>query len=163
MLNEVAMFLFFRACYEQVLLFLTVVYEKNPDNPDTLYNMAFVLYAFGERDMALGFIGRIKKLSMRELQLQQAITKNEELPLWITGFVEEMQKLPQLTKTQQLEKVAFIVCVDNERLYKECCLYIRRLMVPEGYSVEMVSVYHAKSISGSTGVRWCISCYIKGY
>ena len=77
--------------------------------------------------------------------------------------MEGIQELLQLTKTQQSEKVAFIVCVDNEMLYKEYCLYIQWLMVPEGYSVEMVSVYHAKSISGSTGVRWCISCHIKGY
>ena len=146
-LNEVAMFLFFKQCYEQVLPLLFAAYEKNQNNSETLYNMAYVLYAFGEKETALNFMRRIKKQVAGDLQLQQAIMEGTELPLWTSHYVEENQELPKLEKPERPEKIAFILCVNDERQYKECCFYIQRLMVPEGYSVEIVPIYHAKSMA----------------
>ena len=147
-LNEVAMFLFFNEYYEQVLPLLSAAYERNVNNSGTLYNMAYVLYAFGEKQTALSILNRINNLTAKELQLQQVIMLGEGLPKWTTSFDEGIQELPQLKKVKQPEKVAFILCVNNDRQYKECCYYIQHLLVPEGYSVEIIPVYHAKGMAG---------------
>jgi len=44
---------------------------------------------------------------------------------------------------------AFICCVNNERMFEECCYYIGRLIIPEGYSVEVLSIREADSISSA--------------
>ncbi len=46
----------------------------------------------------------------------------------------------------QTEQIAFIVCVNNERIYEECLFYIERLKVPETYSVEVFAIRGADSI-----------------
>lgn len=43
--------------------------------------------------------------------------------------------------------VCFIVCVNEPRYYEECKKYIRQLLVPEGYQVEVIAVYDAKSMT----------------
>ena len=44
-------------------------------------------------------------------------------------------------------KIAFIICVNNSRLYKEVTLYIRNLNIPKGFKVEIVPIYKAESIT----------------
>lgn len=44
-------------------------------------------------------------------------------------------------------KFCFIVCVNDDRYFKECELYINRLRVPDGYTVEVIPVYKAKSMA----------------
>lgn len=44
-------------------------------------------------------------------------------------------------------KFCFIICVNDERYMNECQLYINRLRVPDGYSVEVMPVYNAKSMA----------------
>jgi len=45
-------------------------------------------------------------------------------------------------------KFCFIMCVNNELSASEAEYYIRRLFIPEGYSVEFLSVTDAKSMTG---------------
>ena len=45
------------------------------------------------------------------------------------------------------KKICFIACVNNERLWKECLVYIDRLIIPEGYKVDVLAVWDAKSIA----------------
>ncbi|MBR0164405.1 MAG: glycosyltransferase family protein [Lachnospiraceae bacterium] len=40
----------------------------------------------------------------------------------------------------------FIMCVNRERMARECAFYISRLYVPEGYDVEITTITDAKSM-----------------
>ena len=42
--------------------------------------------------------------------------------------------------------ICFIICTNDERKYKECEAYIKRLCVPEGYTLDIISIEGAKSI-----------------
>ena len=44
-------------------------------------------------------------------------------------------------------KIAFIICVNNNRLYSEAEIYIRNLNIPKGFKVEIVPIYKAESIT----------------
>ena len=44
-------------------------------------------------------------------------------------------------------KIAFILCVNDNLFFSECKKYIQRLTVPKGYSVEIVPVYGAQSMT----------------
>lgn len=43
-------------------------------------------------------------------------------------------------------KIAFIMCVNNDELYDEALLYLSDLIVPDGYSVEIVDIRDATSM-----------------
>ncbi|QJW46345.1 hypothetical protein HA075_11265 [bacterium BFN5] len=45
------------------------------------------------------------------------------------------------------KKICFITCVNNDEVYQECLLYIHNLDIPQGYSVETVSVKEAVSMA----------------
>ena len=52
------------------------------------------------------------------------------------------------------KKICFILCVNNELFFEECCFYLSRLYVPEGYEVEIKPVVGAASMtSGYNGAR----------
>ena len=44
-------------------------------------------------------------------------------------------------------KFCFIICVNDEECYNECCLYINKLKVPNGYVVELLPIRNAKSMA----------------
>ncbi|MFP3153751.1 glycosyltransferase family protein [Lachnospiraceae bacterium ZAX-1] len=44
-------------------------------------------------------------------------------------------------------EIAFIVCVNNEDYYEECQYYINRLHVPDGYRIDIISIWDATSIA----------------
>lgn len=45
------------------------------------------------------------------------------------------------------KKIAFIYCVNNERLLKKSIKYLGRLDIPEDFTLEQIEVYNAKSIT----------------
>lgn len=45
------------------------------------------------------------------------------------------------------QKICFILCVNQEVFYEECCFYLSRLFVPENYSVEVKAVWGAASMA----------------
>lgn len=45
------------------------------------------------------------------------------------------------------KKICFIVCVNNSRCWEECLLYLERLVIPEGYDVDIITIEDAKSIT----------------
>lgn len=45
------------------------------------------------------------------------------------------------------KKVCFISCVNNDRQYEECLIYLNNLNVPEGYDVEIISIKEATSMA----------------
>lgn len=45
------------------------------------------------------------------------------------------------------KKIAFITCVNDEKEYQESCWYLNRLEIPEGYSIDMLSVRQAESMT----------------
>ena len=50
------------------------------------------------------------------------------------------------------KKICFILCVNNELFFEECCFYLKRLYIPEGYEVEIKPVVGASSMtSGYNG------------
>ena len=44
-------------------------------------------------------------------------------------------------------KICFIVCVNNYRCWEECLLYLERLVIPENYDVDIITIEDAKSIT----------------
>lgn len=47
-----------------------------------------------------------------------------------------------MNKTQ----IAFIIAVNNEQYYEECCYYITRLVVPESFDIDIIAVHEADSM-----------------
>ena len=43
-------------------------------------------------------------------------------------------------------KIAFIICVNNEHLFKECTYYIHRLTVPDGFTTDIIEIREADSM-----------------
>lgn len=43
-------------------------------------------------------------------------------------------------------KISFIICVNSEVFFEECCFYLNRLHVPEGYEVEIQVLREAESM-----------------
>lgn len=45
-------------------------------------------------------------------------------------------------------KICFIICSNNESYLNECLFYISQLEVPQGYSIDAISILDAKSMTG---------------
>lgn len=45
------------------------------------------------------------------------------------------------------KKIAFIICVNNELYFEECCWYINRLHIPEFFEIDIISVREASSMA----------------
>lgn len=45
------------------------------------------------------------------------------------------------------KKIAFILCVNDEQELCECSYYLERLLVPEGYEAEVITIVDAKSMA----------------
>ena len=44
------------------------------------------------------------------------------------------------------KKFSFIIAVTNDQYYEECVYYIQRLLVPCGYTIDILSIYEAESM-----------------
>lgn len=44
------------------------------------------------------------------------------------------------------KKIAFIIAVNNEQYFEECCFYIRRLFIPAGYDIDIIAIREADSM-----------------
>ena len=44
------------------------------------------------------------------------------------------------------KKIAFILCVNNQMYLDECCAYLERLTVPDGYEVEVFPIWDSSSM-----------------
>ncbi len=49
-------------------------------------------------------------------------------------------------------KICFITCVNDEEVYKECLLYIRNLIVPDGFELETIAVNNAEYMTKAYNV-----------
>ncbi|WP_434304827.1 glycosyltransferase [Clostridium botulinum] len=45
------------------------------------------------------------------------------------------------------KKICFITCINDDRQYEECLLYINNLNIPKGYEIDTISVKEAKSMA----------------
>lgn len=45
------------------------------------------------------------------------------------------------------KKICFIMCVNNEMYVEECLHYINRLVIPDGYKIDVISIKEAKSMT----------------
>ncbi|WP_082811921.1 glycosyltransferase [Clostridium sp. Marseille-P299] len=45
------------------------------------------------------------------------------------------------------KKIAFIVCVNNELYFEECNWYLNRLIIPEDFEIDIITVREAKSMA----------------
>lgn len=46
----------------------------------------------------------------------------------------------------QTTLITFIICVNNELYYDECVYYINRLLIPNGYSIDIIAIREADSM-----------------
>jgi hypothetical protein len=58
-------------------------------------------------------------------------------------------------------RIAFITCVNDQILYKDCLHYINQLIIPPGYSIEIVPIYGANSMTSgyNDAMRKCNAKY----
>lgn len=47
------------------------------------------------------------------------------------------------------KKICFITCVNNDRQYEECLVYINNLNIPEGFEIDAVSIKEAGSMTSA--------------
>lgn len=52
-----------------------------------------------------------------------------------------------LSQNKDNKKIAFIYCVNNEAMYEKSVAYLKKLEIPEGYSVEYIKINNANSIT----------------
>ena len=45
------------------------------------------------------------------------------------------------------KQIAFIICANNAQFYNECVWYIEKLVVPEGYSTDILCIQEAESMA----------------
>ncbi len=45
------------------------------------------------------------------------------------------------------KKIAFIICVNNEMYYEECCWYLNRLVVPDRFEIDIITIREATSMT----------------
>lgn len=45
------------------------------------------------------------------------------------------------------KKICFIMCVNSQLFYEECIRYIERLVIPDGYEVDVIAVTEAESMT----------------
>ena len=50
------------------------------------------------------------------------------------------------------KKIAFIIAVNNEQYFEECCFYIHRLSVPAGYDIDIIAIREADSMCAAYNV-----------
>ena len=50
---------------------------------------------------------------------------------------------------QMENKVAFIICVSDEKEYEECTRYIERIIIPEGFEIEIIAVRNLNGIASA--------------
>ena len=46
----------------------------------------------------------------------------------------------------QTKLITFIICINNELYYEECVYYINRLLIPKGYSIDIIAIREADSM-----------------
>lgn len=46
----------------------------------------------------------------------------------------------------QAKLITFIICVNNELYYEECLYYINRLLIPNGYGIDIIAIREADSM-----------------
>lgn len=51
------------------------------------------------------------------------------------------------------KKIAFIICVNNELYFEECVYYINRLIIPEGFSTDVIAIREADSMCAAYNAR----------
>jgi hypothetical protein len=149
-LNEVAVWCFFRKRYEFVMPLLLAAYDENPQGEETLYNLIYFLYVFNEREMALELMDTIREKPQEFLELEDIIANNKKLQPYnvMHKMVWEVDyKIPAISVPETTETISFITCVNDERSYEECCYYIDHLIVPEGYKIEKIPIYDAESMT----------------
>lgn len=63
--------------------------------------------------------------------------------------------------TPDPHSIAFISCVSDEKLYQQCVFYLNLLRLPPGFSLEIIPIYGAPSMTAgyNAGMRACRSKY----
>lgn len=78
MFNQIAIENFAAGYHEHVLPYLQAAFEEERDHTDTLYNLAFVLNAYGEKELADRYLSRIKN---PDDEVQKLFEEINERPL----------------------------------------------------------------------------------
>lgn len=149
-LNEIAVFMLENKRYQCVLPLLTYATDINPYHMETLYNLSYFLYLCDEKETALQYAEILKEEMPDAARLYEIMVEGGDLPSY--EVLHQMQwsdtsELGEIDVPEKTERIAFITCVNDERQYKECCMYIDNLVVPDGYEIEKIAVREAESMT----------------
>ncbi|MFC4182448.1 glycosyltransferase [Saccharococcus thermophilus] len=95
MFNQIAIENFAAGYHEHVLPYLQAAFEEEPDHTDTLYNLAFVLNAYGEKELANRYLSLIKN---PDDEVQKLFEEINERPL------KKIQELKFLLRRLEFDK-----------------------------------------------------------
>ena len=147
--NELAVFLIQHEKYEYVIPLLAEAYDLNPRRKETLFNLSYILYCLNEIDLARTYMSQIKEEKERgilEKMMSMDCAPSAYTEIYMMQWENEVIR-KELLVPEETEKIAFIICVNNERFFRECRMYIEMLNVPEGYEIEIIPIYGAGSIT----------------
>ncbi|SFB94783.1 glycosyltransferase family protein [Butyrivibrio sp. YAB3001] len=78
--------------------------------------------------------------------IRSYVIKNFEYKENVESKVEEVLETHIAEyETDYNKKICFVSCVNDDFIYSECLYYIKRLIVPDGCSIDTLAVYDAKS------------------
>ncbi|MEK5272024.1 glycosyltransferase [Aeribacillus sp. FSL K6-8394] len=120
MLNQIAIENFAAGYHEHVLPYLQAAFEEEQENTDTLYNLAFVLNAYGEKQLANRYLSLIKNPDDEIQKLFEEI--NEESLKKIQELTFLMRRLEfdiDVEETKQIIAKKFVQDEIEEQLIKE--------------------------------------------
>ncbi|RDE36279.1 glycosyltransferase [Parageobacillus thermoglucosidasius] len=120
MFNQIAIKNFAAGYHKHVLPYLQAAFEEEPDHTDTLYNLAFVLNAYGEKQLANRYLSLIKN---PDDKVQKLFEEINERPLKkiqeLTFLLRRLEFDIDLEETKQMIVHKFAQNEIEEPLIKE--------------------------------------------
>lgn len=166
--NKTAMLFFKQKKMKFVLPLLMYAFDLDPEQQDTIFHITYVLYALREWEMAKEFSGLLTEDSIRKKALvcliweKQIMSFNKDccendseenrMRCIYTELMPNLykRKLPKIrTDFLGIEYITCIVCVNDERKYAECERYLKNLVIPEGFQLDIFPVRGATSITSA--------------
>lgn len=121
----------------QLLLYANTI---RPGEEGVCRALADIFVRAGNAELADTILSSIDYQSMQEYAASDAEANEQRL------LVAQQEK-ELLKKVYKPEKIAFIMCVNDEQYMDEALWYINNLYVPEGFSIDVFTVEGAKSMT----------------
>lgn len=154
---------------------LEYIYEKAPGNPTIILLLGSEVEYQGENEEFADLVGYYREINpiirsfamehrrMRVVNVSDFIRSQSDFQDCINHFSRDVyyniageisryinEKVDAIVSTDSGDKkISFIICVNNEQYMSECRYYIDRLIVPDGYSTDIIEIREAESMTSA--------------